>query len=182
MDRLVSLALAALTLAVGGGAPPREATAAFSALIAARYPSERGFRACSHVNYSPTEIDCWAELSKGRTRRTISAVASPSSKVVFTKVASRSWIRRWATVPQRLVRDFGASGTATANSSAYDWAFLLGAADDGFRRHRLPASYFAVDGNRSGMPAAMFRFRCTLAGGVVTCANTLGDALRYTPS
>ena len=39
MDKLVSLALAGLTLAVGGSAPPREATAAFSALIAARYPA-----------------------------------------------------------------------------------------------------------------------------------------------
>jgi hypothetical protein len=169
----------------GGGASaaaPREATAAFSALIASRYPGERGFRACSHVDYSPTEIDCWAETSKGTKRRMISATASPGSKVVFTKVASRSWIRRWTPVAQRLVHEFGASGTATANSPAYDWAFLLGAAADGFRRQTLPASYFAVDGNRSGMPAAMFRFRCTLAGVVVTCSNALGDELRYTPS
>ena len=182
MDKLVSLVLAGLTLAVGGSAPPREATAAFSALIAARYPGERGFRACSHVSYSPTEIACWAELSKGTARRMVSATASPGSKVVFTKVASRTWIRRWAPVPQRLVHDFGATGTATANSPAFDWAFLLGFADGRYRQHTLPASFFAVDGNRSGMPAAMFRFRCMLAGRVVTCANALGDALRYTPT
>jgi hypothetical protein len=79
------------------------------------------------------------------------------------------------------VRAFGATGTASANTPAFDWAFLIGFAYDAFKRHKLPASYVAVDGDRSGMPDAMFRFRCTLSGRLITCTNALGDALRYRP-
>ena len=187
----ISLALAALALVGACEAfaarsvrtpTPREATAAFAALIASRYPDQRGLRRCAPVDYSKTELACWAELSKGKRRRMVSATASaPDSAIVFTRVRSRSWTRRWTPVPARVVRSFGAPGTASANSPAYDWAFLIGFAYDAFERHKLPAASVAVDGDRSGMPDAMFRFRCSLDGRLITCTNALGDALRYTP-
>jgi hypothetical protein len=186
------IAFAALALAGAGGQPaggdnarattPSKATTAFAALIKSRYGDQPGLRRCARVDYSKTELACWAEIYRGKQRRMVSATASiPDSTIVFRQVRSRSWTRRWTSVPARVVRSFGAPGTASANSPAFDRAFLIGFAYDAFNRHKLPATSVAVDGDRSGMPDAMFRFRCTLSGRLITCTNALGDALRYRP-
>ena len=109
------------------------------------------------------------------------ATASPSAPR-FTRLRSQAWTRRWTRLSPSIVHDFGARGTASANSPVYDWAFLLGFADSAFRGQKLPASSIVFDGNSSGFPRAMFRFHCTLADRTVTCRNALGDALRYLPT
>ena len=107
---------------------------------------------------------------------------APPSALRFSNIGSRSWTRRWTRVSASVVRDFGAPVAAYVNSPVYDWAFLLGFADSGFSDRKLPASYIVFDGNSSGFPRAMFRFRCAVAGRTVTCRNALGDALRFVPT
>jgi hypothetical protein len=177
---------AALLASVGGSvasAAPDDATASFRALTNARYGSQPGFWRCAPVNYSKRELQCWAEIHRGARYRRISAMAAaPPSDPRFTNVRSQAWTRKWRRVSASIVHEFGARGTASANGAGYDWAFLLGFADSAFRGHKLPASSIVFDGNSSGFPRAMFRFRCALAGRTITCSNALGDALRYVPA
>ena len=179
-------ALVSAAIASFGGvawAAGADATASFHALTNARYGSQPGFWRCAPVNYSKRELQCWAEIHRGARYRRISAMASaPPSAPRFTNVRSETWTRKWTRVSASIVHEFGARGTASANGSAYDWAFLLGFADSAFRGHKLPASSIVFDGNSSGFPRALFRFHCTLADRTVTCRNALGDALRYLPT
>ena len=182
--RLVA-SFSALIALFGGvaSATGADATASFRALIDARYGAQPGFWRCAPVNYSQRELQCWAEIHRGARYRRISATATaPPSAPRFTNVRSQTWTRKWTRVSASIVHEFGARGTASANGSGYDWAFLLGFADSAFRGHKLPASSIVFDGNSSGFPRALFRFHCTLADRTVTCRNALGDALRYLPT
>ncbi len=174
--------LVALLASCGAGvasAAGADATASFRALTKARYGDQPGFWHCAPVNYSKRELQCWAEIHRGTRHRRISAMATaPPSAPHFTRISSQSWKRRWTKVSASIVHDFGARGTAYANSPVYDWAFLLGFADS----DKLPASYLVFDGNSSGFPRAMFRFHCALSGRTIPCRNALGDALRYVPA
>ncbi|HEY8792509.1 MAG TPA: hypothetical protein VIL96_06485 [Gaiellaceae bacterium] len=174
--------LIALLASCGAGVAPAagaDATASFRALTKARYGDQPGFWRCAPVNYSKRELQCWAEIHRGTRYRRISAMATaPPAAPHFSRIRSRSWTRRWTRVSTSIVHDFGARGTAYANSPVYDWGFLLGFADS----DKLPASYLVFDGNSSGFPPTMFRFHCALSGRTITCRNALGDGLRYVPA
>ena len=176
--------LSALIAPFGGvaSAAGDDAKASFRALTNSRYGVQPGFWRCAPVNYSKRELQCWAEIHRGARYRMISAMAAPPSAPRFTSVRSQTWTRRWTRLSASIVHEFGARGTASANGSGYDWAFLLGFADSAFRGQKLPASSIVFDGNSSGFPGAMFRFHCTRADRAVTCRNSLGDALRYLPT
>ena len=167
----------------GTSASMQDATDSFGDLVAKRFGSRVGYWRCSPVEYSITKLLCSAEVHRGTRYLLISAwVPAPPTPPLFTDVRSRAWIRGWIRLPSRFVRSFQARGTASANGPAFDWAFLIGEAYDGWMRGLLPASYTAVDGNASGLPPPIFQFRCERGGPVVTCANRLGDTLRLTPS
>jgi hypothetical protein len=178
---LLTTLVASLGAGVTSAARP-DATASFRALIKARYGDQPGYSRCAPVNYSKRELTCWAEIYRGAQYRRIDATATAPRSFHFSKISSRSWTRRWTRISKSIMHDFGAHGTAYANSPVFDWAFLLGAVDSDFRRHKLPASYLVFDGNSSGYPAAIFRFHCALSGHTIFCTNALGDALRFVPA
>lgn len=70
-------------------------------------------------------------------------------------------------------------GVVSVDSNAFDWGFLaLGLAHlkDGGHTTR-----FGYDGDEAGWPR-FYTFRCSRTGGLITCRNSLGDAMRYRPA
>lgn len=156
-----------------------DATAAFGRLIRNRYGEQLGLWQCAH-GYSKRELDCWAEVHRARTFRTIyAATPAPPAAPRFSKLSSQRWTRRWRRLPSDpAVR---ASEWANASDYAFDWPWLARAAESDYASHRLPGRENSVDGGSAGMPQAIILFRCGLRGHDVVCRNGLGDALRLHP-
>jgi hypothetical protein len=155
------------------------ATAAFATTIKARYGTQSGYWRCA-PGYVPGRLDCWAEIHRGPAYRSIQATAnmSPSSPAIHGIRATASWTRTWAPVSAAVVHSFGARGTASANSPAFDWGWLI---QSGLDPRDPPAAVFVVDGGTRAMPAAIFLFHCFAHERAVRCRNSLGDELRYPP-
>jgi hypothetical protein len=102
--------------------------------------------------------------------------------VVLRHAYDRSWRRHWSRYSRRWAKGFGQPGRASVNTPDYDWEWLTAGAYSTWqhhrRRHRFSIS--AYDGNSSGF-SRFVSFRCKTHGRLITCNNSLGDAIRYRP-
>jgi hypothetical protein len=64
------------------------------------------------------------------------------------------------------------------NSSDYAWQFLMQHVDP----NALPVTLLAADGSIAAFPPRMFSFHCTGVPTKVTCRNSFGDYVTYTPT
>ena len=122
-----------------------------------------------------------AEIHKGKEYVQIWAEpASRNGEVTFKNVSTGSWTRHWSTYsrpPQRI-----SPGLISVNAAgAYDWRFLLLGADGMCRQaHSGSCTIGGFDGQWGNWPP-FSTFRCNVAGKLITCRNTLGDAVRWRP-
>jgi TolB protein len=70
---------------------------------------------------------------------------------------------------------------ASVNGPAFDWAWLGQQIYYDWKRHEVRFSGWACDGQCGGWQR-IFVFHCAASGPLVTCANALGDSIRYRPT
>jgi hypothetical protein len=160
---------------------PAKATAAFGRWLQARYGDVHGYWTCPRAQTIGTRIDCLAEVQAGRTwHQTAASATLRGSRIIFSHAFDSTWVRHWWPYSRRfIIRSHeDPPGVISVNSSAYDWGWIaLGALST------KPGQTVRVDGY-DGMGAGWFRFftfSCTAHGGLITCANALGDAMHYRP-
>lgn len=154
---------------------------AFLHWISSGYPSAHGYWACPQAQIFSGQGICLAEVNVGTKRYLFSASAKLSGgKVTLLHKADQAWVRRWSRFSKRVIAGTGAPGTASVNSPYYDWSWLAAGTHAAREDHRSSFSLSAFDGFSKGF-GRLFTFRCRASGGMIRCANTLGDAIRYRP-
>jgi hypothetical protein len=176
----IFIALAAVAL-LATGAPvfrdshqssPPSATHIFDGILHDSYPGLTGFHTCLQAPVAQHEM-CWAELHKGNRYQLVGIDLDMSqSNPVPTDIAQHPvWTRRGIHIASP-------KGHGTANTLAYGWEWLM----TNVPSLHLPATFFDIDGNRTGYPAAMFSFHCTGVPTRISCHNALGDGITFTPT
>ena len=155
---------------------------AFVRLLAERHPGFTGSSRCPSKRdaLDMSHPPCLAEIHKGKKYVEVWATPSHGPPITFRDVHTNSWTRRWskyARPPQGI-----SPGLISVNGAgSYDWRWLLLGVDYECRqKHRHSCSAGALDGQWGGYPL-FFTFRCNVDGKLITCRNTLGDAVRWLP-
>jgi hypothetical protein len=176
----IFIALAAVALLATGAPVFRDshqpsspsATRVFDTILRDSYRGLTGFHTCLHAPVAQHFL-CWAELHKGNRYQLVGIDLDMShSNPVPTDIAQQA---PWTRHPIHIASP---KGHGTANTVAYAWEWLM----TNVPSLRLPVTFFDLDGNRTGYPAAMFAFRCTGVPTRISCRNALGDAISFTPT
>jgi hypothetical protein len=160
---------------------PAAATAAFGRWLHARYGDMHGYWTCPRAQTVNSRIDCLAEVQAGPMWRQTSASARVrGGRIVFSSVSDSAWLRHWWPYSRRfIIRSHeDVPGLISVNSPAYDWGWIAQGAYGTKPGHPLRVDGY--DGNGAGL-FRFFAFTCTAHDGLITCANALGDAMRYRP-
>ena len=177
-------ALVALVLpgAVAAGPPsPAAATRAFGRWLQHRYVRPVGYWTCPRAQAFENRAACAAEVRVGKRWHFVDASARlRGGRVAISRVDEVVWTRRWSTYVRRSLPGADTPGKASVNGRAYDWRWLAAGAYDGWRRGRRTFTANAYDGYWRGL-GRFYLFRCAVRGGLITCRNALGDAMRYRP-
>jgi hypothetical protein len=169
---LAALAVLASSTPVFRDAHHRDtSTSTFATILRDGYAGWTGFHTCLPEPVPQHDL-CWAEMHKGNQYREVELDIDVSqSNPRPTQVDPHDpWTRQ--PLPISLPEGLG-----TVNTFVYDWAFLM----QNVPATRLPISFTDVNGDASAYPRQMFVFRCTGKPKLITCVNSLGDAIRYTP-
>lgn len=186
---LATLALAVTATTPSAGATPTRApgraaaTAAFGRLLHQLYGGIHGYWTCPPPAIDG-RLDCLAEVHAGRHWHRVSMSARRRNHVIvfmtLTNGAAQSWVRHWwpysrhfilrSEIPQ-------VPGVVSVNSPVYDWGWLARCAE-GLKGRSGRCG--AVDGYNGPGLGSFFVFACS-GRGLVTCANKLGDKMRYRP-
>jgi hypothetical protein len=191
-NRVFALGVVAFTAAAGLFIPtaiasphptpvPATATAAFGHWLQARYGSVHGYWTCPAAQVVKHGIECLAEVQAKRTWHQTSASAGlRGGRIVFTNVSDSAWVRHWWPYSRRFITRSheDVPGIISVNSPAYDWGWIAQGAL-GTKPGRT-VRIDGYDGNGTGW-FRFFIFTCTAEGGLITCANALGDVMRYRP-
>ena len=187
--RAVATAAGVLVLAVvlvapgASAAPPRApspaaAKTAFGHLLHQLYGEIDGYWTCPY-QYPPGPSDsCLGEVHAGRLWHEVGADAkSNNGQVVFDGLYAQTWTRHWWPYSHHWVAPV--PGVASVNSNAYGWGFVAsGVAHLKDGGHTKLLGY---DGDQAGL-LRFYLFHCSRTGGLITCRNSLGDAMRYRPA
>jgi hypothetical protein len=149
------------------------ATHVFNQILGDSYAGWAGFHTCLTTS-TPNQDLCWAELHKRGLYRVVelNIDTSHSDNPVPTEVAHHT------PHPRAPIHIAAPEGFGTANSRDYGWEYLMQTVP----MNRLPVTLLAVDGDPTAFPPEMFSFRCTGVPTKITCRNSLGDYLSYTPN
>lgn len=181
------LAVAAVTGSTSASASrtvapsPPAARAAFGRLLHHLYGSIHGYWTCPPPA-SNGRLDCLAEVHAGRRWHQVSASASRSNGVIWmNRVSAARWTRDWSPFSRHYIlrsNEPQVPGVVSVNSPAYDWGWLA----SGARGVKAGSTrkIDGLDGDDSGL-TRFFIFTCSRRGGLITCRNSLGDAMRYRP-
>jgi Tol biopolymer transport system component len=175
---LGAAALAASPPAIG---PPSvgQATRAFAAWLRDRYPGAVGYWSCPIEQVVGSDAECLAEVTNKGLRHLVGATATlAGNRVVFLKPSDTAWRRRWSAYSASYLRGFQIPGQASVNSPAFDWAFLAKDFEMRLKRQTKSFSGVAYDGDSAGFER-LFVFNCAVSRTLLTCRNSLGDAIRY---
>lgn len=160
---------------------PSAARAAFGRLLHGLYGGIHGYWTCPPPAING-RLDCLAEVHAGRHWHQISASASRSNGVIWVnRVSAESWTRHWSPFSRHYIlrsNEPQVPGVVSVNGPTYDWGWLASGAEgleDGTTRQ-----VDGFDGNDNGL-TRFFVFTCSRHGGLITCRNRLGDAMRYRP-
>lgn len=183
---LALLVAATATGAVANAKPltPTLATKTFGDLLHQVYGPLHGYWTCPRAQAYSGSYDCLGEVdADGRWHQYGARAERHHGIVDFHLPYAVTWKRRWSGFSSRYTRRRGAAamapGTASVNGPAYDWAWLAGCAHE--IRTGQTRSCDAYDGQGGGW-SKFFQYHCereTL--NLVTCRNSLGDAMRYRP-
>jgi hypothetical protein len=160
---------------------PAAATAAFGHLLHQLYGPVRGYWTCPARQSFQGNDDCMGEVEAGGRWHQYSARAHRYHGIVdFHLPSAVTWTRRWSPFSRHYIlrsRE-DAPGVISVNSPAYDWGWLavqLRRLQDGAH-----VTAGALDGDSAGL-GRFYAFSCSRRGGLITCRNELGDAMRYRP-
>jgi len=177
---LVTALVSSVASALAVQAPaPAAATDSFGRWLHSRYGSISGYWTCPRAQVVNGRIDCLAEVRAGRTWHQTSASARlASGRITFSHVYDVPWIRHWWPYSRRfIIRSHeDVLGVISVNSPAYDWGFLAQEIHGLAPGHTVHAD--AYDGYGSGW-FRFYLFTCSSRADVITCANKLGDVMRY---
>jgi hypothetical protein len=190
---LASLAVLCAAAAPAAGAArasapsPSAATAAFGQLLHQRYGSDlRGYWTCPAGQKGvggSYRLGCLGEAHTGKRWHQVSADAGlHQGRIVFAHVSVWKWTRHWWPYSRHFIRrsrEPQVPGVVSVNSLPYDWGWLAMGAESLKPGATLRVDAYDGDGAALGR---FFMFRCSRNGGLVTCRNALGDAMRYRPS
>lgn len=182
-----ALASSAASASPTSAPSPTAATAALGRLLHQLYGEVDGYWTCPAAARIDERIDCLAEIHRARDWHEVALSARFRNGVlVFTtlaKDAAQTWVRHWSPYSRHFIVRFHepAPGVASVNSSSsfYDWGWIARGAD-GLK----PGQIRRVGANDSGPVTGFERFdvfSCARQGGLITCRNALGDAMRYRP-
>jgi len=144
----------------------------FQQILKDSYAGWTGFHTCLPESLPQHDL-CFAEVHKGNRYRQIEIDIDLSRATpVPTEVAHHDPYTR------RPVHIAAVEGHGTANTRDYGWEYLM----RNVPVHRLPVTFLAVENDPSAFPPEMFSFRCTGTPTSITCRNSLGDYLTYTPN
>jgi hypothetical protein len=158
---------------------PQAAKAAFGRFLHQLYGGIRGYWTCPY-EHPPAALDeCLGEFHAGRLWHEVGAdVSSKHGEIAFDRVFAQTWRRHWSPYSHRWIAG-GPRGVASVNSSAYGWSFLASGAAR-LKKEGAHAKIVGYDGYTTGFHR-FYLFRCSRQGGLITCRNALGDAMRYRP-
>jgi hypothetical protein len=185
----VSALIATLVLITGcgggGGGPSRStniAEGAFASWLKTHHPGFVGLSVCPSSRGAQDAnhgIVCLAEIHKGTRYLHVWATAKLRTTVVFRRVYTESWTRRWskyARPPQHV-----SPGVISVNATGFDWRWLVLGVDYKCRtKHRQSCTASALDGQWAGYEP-IFVFDCRTLVRVIACRNQFGDAMRWRP-
>ena len=160
---------------------PGAATAAFGRLLHQLYGRFDGYWTCPGPAVLG-RVDCLAEVHIGLRRHQVVAAATFSHGVIWLdRVSAQTWTRRWSPFSRHFIlrSHEDAPGVVSVNSPAYDWGWLAVGAERVKAGQTVPVSGY--DGYVGKGVSRFYIFRCTWQGGLITCRNGLGDAMRYRP-
>jgi hypothetical protein len=171
-----------------GSPSPAAATAALGNLLHGLYGPIAGVWTCPQSAHAGGRLDCFAEVHRGRRWHELSVSAFIRRGVIvfttLTREAAQTWTRGWSHYSRRYLLRFRepAPGIASVNSSSsfYDWGWIARGA-----RSLESGQTRRVGANDAGPIAGFERFlvfSCSRRGGLITCRNALGDAMRYRPA
>ena len=180
---LVAAALVFALVAAGASASPSRAPSpaaakwAFGHLLHELYGGIHGYWTCLAPAIE-RRIDCFAEVHSGRRWHRVSASARRSYGTTWmNRVSAQTWTRHWWPYSRHWIAG-GPHGVASVNSNAYGWGFL--ASGVAGLKDGAHAKILGYDGDSAGL-RRFYLFRCSRKGGLITCRNALGDAMRYRP-
>jgi hypothetical protein len=102
------------------------------------------------------------------------------NSIALQSTSDRSWRRDWSGYSHRWATGFGQPGRASVNTPDYNWRYLTAGAYRTWRRYPRHHYFSAYSGTGSGF-GRFIDFHCTSWRGLITCKNSLGDAIRYQP-
>jgi hypothetical protein len=156
---------------------PAAAKKAFGRLLHQLYGPGRGYWTCPAPAVEGRS-DCFGEVHSGHQWHQVSASARRSyGTISMDGVFAQTWIRHWWPYARHWIAG-GPPGVASVNSSAYGWGFLASGAAE--LKDGRQAKILGYDGDSAGL-RRFYLFRCSRKGGLITCRNALGDAMRYRP-
>ena len=177
------LAVPAASASPAGAPSPATAAAAFGRLLHQLYGGIDGHWTCPRAVLD--RVDCVGEVHTGRQWHwlTMSAVRRNGVVVLMTLTnkAAQSWARRWSPYSRHFIlrsAEPGVPGIVSVNSPVYDWGWLAGLVK-GLKAGQT-GRFSSVDGPEYGA-GRLYTFTCARRGGLITCRNALGDAMRYRP-
>ncbi|HLX31898.1 MAG TPA: hypothetical protein VKR79_03905 [Gaiellaceae bacterium] len=184
---VIAVGLALLPAAAAGSVAkePHTATAAFGALLRQLYGNVHGYWTCPAAQSFDGNSDCLGEVEAGGEWHQFSARAHRYHGIFdFHLPQAVTWTRHWSQFSRHYILRSGedAPGVVSVNSPAYDWGWLANCAAQvgGGTRAGHPRVCGAFDGNSAGL-SRFYSFTCARSGGLITCRNALGDAMRYRP-
>ena len=191
--RAVATAACVLVLTVvlvaseASAAPPRApspaaAKAAFGHFLHQLYGGVHGYWTCPRQDFRRRGDDCLGEVHAGRQWHQVGAEATnDQGEVAFGRVFAWTWTRHWWPYSRHFIlrsREPQVPGVVSVNSNAFDWGFLaqgLVHLKDGGHTTR-----FGYDGGQAGW-SRFYVFHCSRTSRLITCRNSLDDAMRYRP-
>jgi hypothetical protein len=156
----------------------------FKPYLAARYgsaytDSSRSYTKCANIftdDDGSQVADCRAQFGSGSTWRSIGTAArvDPQGYAVTmdTKPFTRKWVRTWRKAGPKCLRSWKVRGTLYGNSGVCDAALAF--------HFYKGATYSGGTGSGSFLPINVYP--CKRKGRTYTCANAMGDAIRWTPA
>lgn len=182
--KLVGCAIAFVALLAGGCGsshrPPQTIEQAFTRFISERHPGFSGPSRCPAKARTAEPEACIGELHKGDRYVQVWAYPTRGSTVAFKHVATSAWTRRWSGYGRPAERP--SPGLISVNNKGmFDWRWVLLGADALCRqKHRTTCTAPGLDGAFGGYPV-FDDFHCHAGAHLVTCRNSLGDAVRWRP-
>ena len=183
-----AFALGVVLVAPGASAaPPRApspaaAKTAFGHFLHQLYGSVDGYWTCPHQDPSSTSDDCLGEVRVGHRWHQVGAEATnDQGEIAFGRVFAWTWTRHWWPYSRHFIlrsREPQVPGVISVNSDAFDWGFL--AQGVAHLKEGGHATRYGYDGAQGGW-SRFYTFHCSRRGTLITCRNSLGDAMRYRP-